>query len=167
MGRGRLLRGSRRRIAEAGGRGVGGGRENGGRLQHGLLRRIIGARRCSGRWCGFVAVVLSVLYFASNFWTAAAMLAIEGEAAATRTFDWRDPISRKKVTSRPKSEQPAVGSRAAACWRNAVRRNREERATARSRLFFLERTQKAHRSTEPGRSYSNSCRPKRAIQRMA
>lgn len=41
----------------------------------------------------------------------------------------------KKVTSRPKSEQPAVDGRAAACWRNAVRRNFEERATAGSRLF--------------------------------
>lgn len=60
---------------------------------------------------------------------------IEGEAATS--FDWLDPISRKKVTSRPKSEQPAVGGRTAACWRNAVRRNREERCNRQILTFFF------------------------------
>lgn len=131
MGRSRLLGGRRRRIAEAGGRGVGGGRENGGRLQHGLLRRIIGARR---------ALVL-LFDMAALLCYSCPVSALEGPCDRGRSnsqTDWMrysKEKKKKKATRRPESEQPAVGGRAAACWRNAVTHNPENRATARCRLF--------------------------------
>lgn len=146
-----VLRGSRG-IAEAGGGGAG-GRENGGCLQHGLLRRIIGAR--ASRFPGpcallpFPPVIVFLFFFISLSMTESdrgqdakegQLLEAEGrgeknEADADRVSKWH-----QVAMSRPGSEQPAIGGRAMQV------RQSHKNVEQPDLVASLERTRNAHRA---------------------